>query len=252
MAKNRLAEMQQYIQEKGKVRVSELSEKWNITEETTRRDLDKLEATGLVTRIRGGAVWNESIRKEGIHFFERQRRNYIAKRKMAELVLPLIKQSEVVFADASSTVLEALRLLKASPNLIVVTNSASIFMDASQMRMQLISTGGIFNASSLSFQGTGTKEAIQKYHAKLAVIGCKGLTMENGVLDSYESEADIKKVMLEHSDKVALMVDHTKFDQMAFLKLIDLDKIDYLITDLKPSDKWIDFLEQRNIQLIYE
>ena len=71
MAKNRLEQMKQYIHEKGKVTVSELSKQWNITEETVRRDLDKLEADGILTRIHGGAIWNESIRHEGIYFYQR-------------------------------------------------------------------------------------------------------------------------------------------------------------------------------------
>lgn len=252
MAKNRLEQMKQYIHEKGKVTVSELSKQWNITEETVRRDLDKLEADGILTRIHGGAIWNESIRHEGIYFYQRQRRNFAAKRKLATLTLPLIKSSGVIFADASSTVLEMLRLLADEPNLIVVTNSAEIFLDSANMKMHLISTGGIFNNNSMSFQGEVTKNAIRKYNAKLAVIGCKGMTMEQGVLDSYESEAEIKKVMLEQADQVVLLIDHTKFDQIAFLKLIDFDQINYVVTDRCPSDSWIEFFKEHHIQLIYE
>lgn len=251
MGKNRLEEMQQYIHDMGKVSVSELSKRWEITEETVRRDLDKMELAGMLTRIHGGAIWNESIRNEGVYFYQRQRRNFAAKRKLALRASPLIKESEVIFADASSTVLEALRLVKDEPNLIVVTNSAEIFFDSCEMKMHLISTGGIFNSNSMSFQGEVTKDAICKHNAKLAVIGCKGLTMDQGVLDSYESEAEIKKVMLEHADQVALLVDHTKFDQIAFLKLIDFEKINYLITDCKPSEEWVCFLKSKNIQLLY-
>ncbi len=250
MAK-RLEEMEQYIHEKGKVTVSELGKKWDITTETVRRDLDKLEEKGILTRIHGGAVWNESIVRDGVHFYERQRRNLVEKRKLAKRAVPLALSNQAIFADASSTVLELLRLIQDADHLIVVTNSAEIFLNSSKVKMHLVSTGGIFNNNSMSFQGEVTKSTLQKYNAKLAFIGCKGLSMDQGVMDSYESEAEIKKIMLEHADQVALLADHTKFDQIAFLKLIDYEKIDYLITDCQPSEEWMKFLESKQIEVLY-
>lgn len=247
----RLEEMEQYIHERGKVSVSELGKKWDITTETVRRDLDKLEEKGILTRIHGGAVWNESIVRDGVHFYERQRRNLAEKRKLAKRAVPLALSNQVIFADASSTVLELLRLIQGADHLIVVTNSAEVFLNPSNVKMHIVSTGGIFNNHSMSFQGEVTKSTLHRYNANLAIIGCKGLNRQQGVMDSYESEAEIKKVMLEHADQVALLVDHTKFDQIAFLELTDYEKIDYLITDCKPSDEWMEFFESKQVEVFF-
>ncbi|MBB5182244.1 DeoR/GlpR family DNA-binding transcription regulator [Catenisphaera adipataccumulans] len=251
MANHRIDEMQQYIHDQGKVTVSELSQKWNITQETVRRDLDKLEAVGMVTRVHGGAIWNESIRFEGVYFYHRQKRNLEAKRKLAVSAAEVIRPYTILFADASSTVLEAMRLIQDDPDMIVVTNSAELFLDPANIKMHVISTGGIFNNNSMSFQGEVTKNAIRNFNAKLAVIGCKGLIRSQGVLDSYEGETEIKKEMLKHADRVMLMADHTKFDQTAFIKLSSFAQIDYLVTDCRPSDEWVDILEAEHVQLIY-
>lgn len=249
--KDRLEEEKMFIQSAGTVQVSEISEKWEITRETVRRDLDKLENDGFVTRTHGGAVWNKTQAQDNVRFFERRRRNLDAKRSIALAAADLLSQNDTIFADASTTVVEALKMVADNPNLIVVTNSSEVFSVLNEAKFGMISTGGIFNPNSMSFQGALAKKTIRQYNVKLAVISCKSLNMEKGVLDSYESEAEIKKVMLEQSEKVALLADHTKFDETAFLKLIDLNKIDYLITDQKPSAAWIAFCAAQNIRLMY-
>ena len=70
-------------------------------------------------------------------------------------------------------------------------------------------------------------------------------------MDSKESEADVKKAMIEQADKIALFVDHSKFNKTAFVHLADWDNIDYLVTDCKPDEKWIEFCKENNIQLIF-
>lgn len=68
--KERLMAIRQTIQMQKKASVGELSKICRVTEETIRRDLDKLEADGVVTRVHGGAIWNEGIQKEGVHLSE--------------------------------------------------------------------------------------------------------------------------------------------------------------------------------------
>ena len=84
-----------------------------------------------------------------------------------------------------------------------------------------------------------------------STISCKGVSIEKGVQDTNESEAEVKKAMLAQADEVALLVDSSKFDQSAFVSLIGLDKVNYIITDSRPSDEWVAYCESHEIQLIY-
>lgn len=250
-SKERLMAIRQNIQSMKKVSVAELSRSCSVTEETIRRDLDKLEAEGVVTRIHGGAIWNTDVQKEGIHFYKRLTKHLREKQEIARKTASLLEGKRTIIADSSTTVVEALKLIPDSTDVTIVTNSTEVFREFQQSSFNIISTGGEFNKKSLSLQGQLAKNNIGKYNVSLALISCKSLNIEKGVLDSNESEAEIKKCMLEQAEEVALLADHSKFDQSAFVCLIDLKSVNYIITDRRPSDTWIEYCQENGIQLIY-
>ena len=249
--RERLDYIRDRIEKEGSIRVQELRKECQVTEETVRRDLDRLEAEGCITRTHGGAVWRAESSTEGIFFYQRRVKNLREKKEIAKKLRGFISGRRTLIADSSTTVAEGLAELKDKTDLTIVTNSAEIFHMIPEASFSMISTGGIFNKQSLSFQGEITKQTVKRFNVDLAVISCKGICMDMGVMDSYESEADVKRSMLAQAKEVVLMVDHTKFDQVAFLKLMDFEKVDYIITDRKPSEVWIQFCEEKNIQMMY-
>lgn len=248
---DRREEIKRYIHNANRVTVSELSRGWDITEETVRRDLDKLEELGLVTRIHGGAIWNGVVDRGGVRFFERQRHNVEAKRTIALRAASLVRGRGTIVADSSTTVLETLRFLSNEQDLTVVTNSAGIVGGIDDPRFSLISTGGIYNRNALSFQGEPALQTIHRYNVSLALLSCKALDLDRGVMDSYESEAVVKRAMVEQADEIAVLADSSKFDQAAFLKLMDLRQLSFIVTDKKPSDDWCDYCRSEDIELVY-
>lgn len=250
-SKERLMVIRQCIQNVKKISVTELSKQCSVTEETIRRDLDKLENEGVVTRIHGGAIWNSDVQKEGIHFYKRVSKYLKEKQNIARKTATLLEGKHTIIADSSTTVMEALKLMQDSQDVTVVTNSTEVFREFQQSPINIISVGGEFNKKSLSLQGQLAKSNISKYHVSVALISCKSLDIEKGVQDSNEGEAEIKKIMLEQADEVALLADHSKFDQTAFVCLIDLKSVNYIITDRQPSDIWIHYCQENGIQLIY-
>lgn len=250
-AKERLELVRQKIQSEKKISVSELSQICSVTEETIRRDLDKLESEGVVTRVHGGAIWNETTQLEGIHFYRRQSKHIKEKQAIARNAVKILEGKNTIITDSSTTVLEALKLLPESADVTVVTNSTAVFHEFQQSTINFISTGGEFNNKTLSLQGQQTIENVKKYNVDLALISCRGLGIKEGVFDSNAGEAEVKKAMLSQATEVALLVDYSKFDQAALVNLWNLKNVDYLVTDRKPSDEWVEFLEIMNIELIY-
>ena len=185
-AAERQEQMKQYIQAADRVTVAELSGHWGITEETVRRDLDKLESQGSVTRVHGGAIWNGFVDTGGEHFVRRHKINAREKGYIALKAAEVIHPCETIIADASSTVLEALKAVGDERRLTVITNSSKICDGSFEPAYNLICTGGIYNWKSLSFQGESALESIRKYRVDLAILGCKALDLDLGVMDSYD------------------------------------------------------------------
>lgn len=235
LARERYQAIKQLIIKDKKVFIPKLSEQFQVTEETIRRDLDKLELDGVATKVCGGAVLNAERINENIPFFKRAYSNAEEKRYIATRAVELIEEQMTIGTDCSSTAMELVKLIQNREDLTLFTNSSEVLREFSQSEIHILSTGGIFNRKSLSLQGTIAKSAIKSYNVDIAFISCKGINMEKGLLDTYEAEAELKTALVEQASKVALLVDHSKFDRTAFIKFIDYSDLDYVVTDQKPS-----------------
>lgn len=250
-AKERLEMIRQIIAAKQKVAVAELSDEFSVTEETIRRDLEKLERVGVLTRTFGGAVLNVTNQRDNLHYHKRAAINLKEKRKIAEAFSDVLNRKTTIAVDASTTTIEAVKLLKNSNGVTVLSNSTEIFRELAHTDISVISTGGVFNKQTLSLQGQLAKKNISKYHVEIALLSCNGLSIEEGAMDSNENEAEIKKQMLKQAAEVALLVDSSKFNKKAFMHLLDVKEINYLVTDIKPDGSWVQFCEDNHITLMY-
>ncbi len=250
-AKDRLALIKQLLINEKKVSVSNLSDQFSVTEETIRRDLDKLETEGILTRTYGGAVLNSEDTVSNIPFYKRAEHNIDAKQAIALKAIKVLKNVHTISADSSSTVMETLKLLKEREDITIVTNSSEALRELMISEVNVLSTGGIFNKRTLSMQGDLTERAIENYNVEMALISCKGIDKHIGATDTNEVEARIKKCMIKQATEVVLLIDSGKFCKKGFVHLSDIDQINHVVTDKKPSDDWIEFFAKRNIQVYY-
>ena len=121
------------LQTEKRVLVSQLSQQFDVSEETIRRDLDKLEKEGLATKSYGGAVINEDVSID-LPFNIRKNQNVVGKQKMAEIAAKLIQDGEHIFLDASTTAVFVAKALKEKKErLTVITNSVEILLELSDV-----------------------------------------------------------------------------------------------------------------------
>ncbi len=259
-AESRRDYIRSQLVEKKKVRISELSKQCGVTEETIRKDFDKLAQEGFLIRVHGGAILVQQPEPvseargyeiDGSRFRIRQDVQREAKKKIAQKAVSFLGNIRTMFVDSSTTAAEVITALPEEMELSIVTNSTHYFGEYYNQNFQIISTGGEFNSKYLCLQGPIAKETIQKYSVEAALISCKAIDPENGIQDTYDEEADLKKLMIERSKKVILLADHSKFGQTAFVKLLDLDAVDCIITDCDPGEKWKQICEDNNIKLYF-
>lgn len=238
------------VQKDKRVLVSELSQKFNVTEETIRRDLEKLEKEGIVTRTYGGAITN-SHTNEDLPFTTRNATNSEIKRQIAAKALNLINDGDTLMIDPSSTSLELMKLLHQRKNITVITSSIHILQELISSGINIISTGGALRARSMSLVGTSAQETVMKYNVDKVILSCKALSLDKGIMDSNEPECELKKTMLQQAGKAILLADHSKFDKTAFVKLMEFEDIDVLITDQEPEQAWMDMLTERSVEVLF-
>ncbi|TWT27336.1 DeoR/GlpR family DNA-binding transcription regulator [Planomicrobium sp. CPCC 101110] len=227
--------MASLVNERGSSRVSELSRIFKVTEETIRRDLEKLETEGKLKRSHGGAV---SVKENELEasYSEREIRNVQEKMAVAEEAVKLVSSNDRIVLDASTTAWYMAKILPDMP-LTVVTNSLKVAMElAARNNITVISAGGTLVRKSLSFVGPQTTNALDSYHVNKAFISCQGIHSVRGISDSSEMQALVKKKMSEIADEVYLLADHTKFGLQAFSWIAPMQAIDFIVTDAKTSE----------------
>ena len=239
------------LQTEKRVVVSELSQLYEVSEETIRRDLDKLEKEGLATKSYGGAVIKEDVSID-LPFNIRKNQNVGGKQKMAELAASLVKEGDHIFLDASTTAVVVAKALKEKERLTVITNSMEILLELSDVSgWNIISTGGVMKEGYLAFLGSRTEEAIRSYFVDKVIISCKALDHEWGIMESQEAFGTTKKAMIASGREKILVVDSTKFDQTAFSVAGKLRDIDVIVTDRKPSEKWLAHFADEGVECRY-
>lgn len=251
LAIERRNEILEKLQTDRRVVVSELSQLYDVSEETIRRDLEKLVNDGFAIKSYGGAVINENSNID-LPFNIRKNRNVIGKQRIAELVTSVIQDGDSIMLDASSTSVYIAKSLKGKKNLTVITNSMEIVIELFDVPdWKVMSTGGMSREGSFALVGTQTNRMLSSYHVDKAVISCKGLDIEAGLTDSDELLADNKRTMLESAKERILALDSSKFGKTAFMTVGKLKDITMVITDEKPEMKWLREFKRLGIECIY-
>lgn len=218
------------VNERSSIRVTELSNIFGVTEETIRRDLEKLEKENQLMRTHGGAVSLEDEQTE-ISYLEREITNATEKKAIALEAIKLIEVGDQIVLDASTTAWYMAKELPDMP-LTVLTNSIKVALELSKKeQIKVISTGGSLLTQSLSYVGPLAERSLSMYHVNKAFLSCKGVHLDKGLSDFNESQALLKKQMMEIADEIILMVDSSKFGVRSFSQVSSLANINNIITD---------------------
>ena len=240
------------IQKDTSVRVGDLAKEYKVTEETIRRDLEKLEKDGLVTRTYGGAVLTQTSGTYDFSFRVRETQNVEGKRKIALKVAEMIEDGDTLMVDSSTTAMFVVRELTGRSNITMITNSVRIPQEvAFQENMNIIVTGGTLRPGIMSLVGNVTEDALKHYYVNVAILGCKAMDLAEGTFEPHEQEAVIKRTMCENARQVIVVADHTKFGKRSFVRTLSLADIDVLVTDEQLPEQVERTLANAGVKLVY-
>ena len=235
----------------GKVIVTDLAHEFDVTEETIRRDLEKLDKEGIAKKTYGGAVANKSLNVD-LPSSVRKRTNVELKQRIAEKISTMINDGDYVMVDASSTAMYVVKCIKQKKNITLITNSVEILLDlADKEDWNILSTGGTLKTGALALVGSTAEKMIRGFHVDIAICSCKGVDMNMGITDSNEKDSLMKQAIFASAARRVLAVDSTKFDRIAFTKVCDIGEIDCIVTDKEPEERWQNFIEEKGAELVF-
>lgn len=247
LAEERRQQIIKLLNKKNIVKVNNLSKMFEVTTETIRSDLDKLERKGILKRTHGGAVTEETHQE--LSFNIRKDKNKKEKKEIAKKAVSLIKNGDTIFLDASSTAFYLAREILNLKNLTIITNSNTIVTElAKNENITVISTGGILRRNSLSFVGPLANKNIKNYNVNKAFLSCKGVSVNQGATEVNELESETKKNMVEKSKKVYILAKKTSINEVGLSQFASIEEINKIITisDI-PEDLISDFKKLNKI-----
>lgn len=225
------------IEAEGSARLAELAAELDVSEMTVRRDLDELELTGQLRRVRGGAVAVERPRDFG----ERRARRPRAKQVIARKALELLPTSGAVAFDASSTVGTLAAHLDARPKLSIVTNSVDNYATLRQTHAgRAVLTGGEPEPSTGSLVGPVAHRGAESMLYQAFVHSSSGFDAEIGTSETSLEESAVKQVFARRSSRILLCIDSAKLGGRSVAAAFEASQIDALITELDPDDERLD------------
>jgi DeoR/GlpR family transcriptional regulator of sugar metabolism len=218
------------VANQGKVRVSQLTAHFGISEPTVRKDLSVLEQKGLLKRTHGGAVSVRPPMEQEVA--SRQARNWEAKVAIARAAVRLLSSGEAVFLDNGSTIQQiAQALVSSGLRLTVVTDAPAVAAAVAEAPgLTHILLGGQLRKLSDCLVGPLATENLKMFQIGTAFIGASGVS-EGGVTVSDLSESRLKAAVVAQAHRVIVPVDHSKIGLSDFVKVCELDEIDGIVTD---------------------
>lgn len=234
-----------------RVLVSELAVHYGVTEETIRRDLDKLEKEGYATKTYGGAIWGNSL-KTDLSYTIRNKTNVEEKTAIAKIISDMIQDGDHIMLDDSSTSLFVAKQLKDKKNLTVITYSVEVVMELSGVEgFTILCTGGQLRPTSLALDGFQVPQILSKYHVDKAILSCKGIDPTAGITDSSDQNAQSKQAMIRAARQTILALDDSKFDKIAFAQVAPLQDVQMVVTNCRPDAHWLKFFESHDLPCLY-
>lgn len=252
----RKADLAGYVSDVGQVTVAILAERFNVSSDTIRRDLDQLHSEGVLIRTHGGAVSMSTVPHRDAGLKVRLRLHTAEKEAIGELAAGLVRDGSVIIINAGTTTLALARHLRNHRDLTIATNNLLLPSEISaKVFRELYVFGGavrtITQATTgpVSFQSGHTARELD-IRCDLALIAVGAVSVDGGYSTSNLHEGEMMGDMIERASQVAIMADSSKFGRRLFARVAELGRADYFISDTSPPPDLADALRNQGVETI--
>ncbi len=248
MSSERQDEIQGLLQEHGNLTVTELAQRFKVSEMTIRRDLKNLAAFGLIQREHGRAIYPPATPTDTLIMMsmgEAERE----KARIGHLAATLISEGDTIILDAGTTTLAVAQAL--TTKCTVITNSIPIAsVLGNRDEISLLMTGGEVRRDTFALVGPMTRSAFTGFNADRLFLGATGVSLERGLSTANMLESEVKQAMLEVAKEVILVAHSAKIGQVCFHTFAYWDSVQTLVTDSGLSVSIKDELALKGVKVL--
>ena len=230
LAKKRQTEILELLQQKGSVTLQELTEAFDASESTIRRDLTVLDQKGALTKVFGGAVRNDfsvNVKEEG--FSDKSGQAVEQKQSVGQYAASLVGADDFVYLDAGTTT-EAMIPYLTKDAKGYVTNAVGHALMLARRGCHVILVGGELKNSTEALVGNETIVSLQKYNFTKCFMGTNGVELIAGCTTPDLNEALVKQEAMKHSKNCYVLCDSSKFQRIYPIRFANFTDV-ILITD---------------------
>jgi DeoR family transcriptional regulator, aga operon transcriptional repressor len=247
---DRLDQIQDLLKRSRSITIPQVSEQFNVSIATARRDLDTLAELGKVERVRGGALLIEKAPPE-LPVLQRSHEQADEKAKIGAATAAIIQEGDTVFLGSGTTVLEVARHLENHHDITVITNSLLVEnVLANRQDIHLIILGGYFRSSEYTVYGHITEHDISQVNVNKVIFGIRALNVEQGLSNDFLPEVSTDRAILNSGKEVIITADHTKFNRISTAIVSSLACVNKIITDDQTSPEVLAELRDLGIDVI--
>ncbi len=235
------------------VKVAELVNQFNVSEETIRRDLNQLENEGYLEKYYGGAILAKKYQSNPLvmPIHERQQHFYNEKALIGKKAAELIQSEQTIILDAGTTTWHVSSGIADKERLTIITNAMNIAEQCTKSESASIYLlGGKLRRNSLSTVGPQAEAELKKYNADYVFLGASGVSLKQGFTSSDLYEAEMKKAMVSAGQKRVVLADHSKLQKTGLTTFCNFNDIDIFITSDLADKQALDVIKKTGIEVI--
>ncbi len=233
----------------GRVNVDDLAERFAVSPQTIRKDLNDLCEQRLLFRVHGGAMAGPS--RENMGYEARRLLAGAEKRAIAERAAALIPDSASLFINIGTTTEAVADALVRHAGLMVITNNINV---ANTMRIypniEVVVAGGVVRHADGGIVGEAAGDFIRQFKVDYAVIGVSAIDGDGALLDYDYREVRVAQAIIDNARHVILVADSSKLDRRAPVRIAHLSQMTSFITDRCRDPEIRRICDDNEVQLI--
>ncbi|WP_319542120.1 DeoR family transcriptional regulator [uncultured Pseudodesulfovibrio sp.] len=246
--KTRHKQIVDLVRERGFIAIGVLAEKFKVTPQTVRRDINTLCDLGLLQRHHGGA--GPVLSTENVDYTDRKILCLREKQIIARLVAQNIPNKSSLFINMGTTTEEVAKVLVKHDKLRVITNNLNVAKTLSvNNNIEVIISGGIVRHKDCGIVGEAAIDFIRQFKVDYGIIGISGVDKDGTLLDFDYREVTAARSIIENSRKVFLVTDHTKFGRNAMVRLGNIREVDAMFTNKMPPSELVEIMQHNDVEL---